>query len=286
MASSSSSLDGGLRPEAVNIAPKPLYAPPRRRTEDRVIAISHDSPLPFDEDDPSVYFDRESGAWRYELPEQARSHGDPLELEWNPSQKRWLAVVDDALIEAQQAAYSVPGVDESTPAASVLRRENKRRRHDGGGDENGKGKQRKRVNASIYVTGLPLDCTKEEIAKTFSRYGVLNEDDAGQPRIKMYMDEETGSFRGDALVTYFREESVELALNVLDESALRAAEGMTKPVMHLVRAEFGRKDGDDHAKGKAKEMQTAQEGGTSQKKAPLTEAEKKKMQKRYAKMNK
>jgi HIV Tat-specific factor 1 len=278
MASSSSSshVNLGLVDDVI-ASSKPLYAP-LSRVGNR-IAISDNHSIPFDEQDHSVYYDRTSNAWRCEVPDNIRERGDPSELEWNGVQRKWLPVVDDSLIEAQQAAYSVPGVDESTPAAPVLRREGKRRRQDG--DQNGDKKQRRRVNASIYVTGLPLDCTKEEIAKTFSRYGVLNEDDAGQPRIKMYTDEESGLFRGDALVTYFREESVELAINVLDESALRAADGKASPIMHLTRAEFGAKT--DQANGNGKDQE--QDKGAKQAKAAMSDADKKRLQRRFAKMN-
>ena len=42
----------------------------------------------------------------------------------------------------------------------------------------------------------------------------------GKPRVKLYTDEE-GNLKGDALIVYLREESVNLALNILDESEIR-----------------------------------------------------------------
>ncbi len=99
---------------------------------------------------------------------------------------------------------------------------------------------------SLYVSGLPLDATSDEIARVFSRYGVLLEDDQGKPRVKMYHDDKTGMFRGEALVVYFKPESVELAINMLDETNMRAAIGQTSssgPIMRVQRAQFPTESG-------------------------------------------
>lgn len=227
-------------------------------------------------DDPRVYLDRLSGNWRYEDDE-----GD--EWEWQPflqhsrpavdlgeteddaapsgSSSRapvsaaahpsghWVKVLDDDLIRAQQAAYSVDGVDESQPAQAVLRRGKKRpasptssnsQQTASTTDKVPPSKKPKPIT-SLYVTGLPLDATADEIARVFSRYGVLLEDDNGKPRIKMYHDDKTGMFKGEALVVYFKPESVELAINMLDETNMRGAIGQSSsagPVMRVQRAEF------------------------------------------------
>lgn len=78
----------------------------------------------------------------------------------------------------------------------------------------------------------------EEIVKCFSKCGVVEEDDEGEPKVKMYAKED-GSFSGEALVVYFKEDSVLLALNVLDESELRLGDRST--TMHIVKADFTHK---------------------------------------------
>ncbi|KAL9931718.1 hypothetical protein V8E36_009504 [Tilletia maclaganii] len=105
---------------------------------------------------------------------------------------------------------------------------------------------------SVYVSNLPLDATQEELASVFSRYGVLLEDDTGSAasRIKLYRDNATGMFTGDALITYFKPESVELAINVLDESCLRVHLGQREPVMRVARAEFGKDKAGNASGGK------------------------------------
>lgn len=88
------------------------------------------------------------------------------------------------------------------------------------------GKPKKRTssapkNTAIYVTGLPEDITVEELVSHFSKCGIImDEIMTGKPRVKLYCDEE-GRLKGDALIVYLREESVTLALNILDESEIR-----------------------------------------------------------------
>jgi HIV Tat-specific factor 1 len=83
------------------------------------------------------------------------------------------------------------------------------------------------VNTAIFVTSIPLDAEFDEIRDVFSKCGVIAEEiDSGRPRIKMYMDE-NGKFKGEALIVYFRPESVNLAIQMLDESDFRL--GVTGP---------------------------------------------------------
>ena len=58
-----------------------------------------------------------------------------------------------------------------------------------------------------------------------------------QPKIKLYRDEH-GNLKGDASICYNAEESVDMAVSVLDGGYLRP---MTKPIS-VTRAEFQKKD--------------------------------------------
>ena len=107
-----------------------------------------------------------------------------------------------------------------------------------------------------------------EIADVFARYGVLLEDDDGHPRIKMYRDPETQAFKGEALVVYFKPESVDLAIQLLDDTYLRAARGVhSGPCMRVERASF-------------------QDTPRPDAKAPLSDADKKSIQRRMNRMHK
>lgn len=88
-------------------------------------------------------------------------------------------------------------------------------------------------NTAVYVTNLPADVTLDELNEHFSKVGVIMDDMwTGGPRIKIYEDPE-GILKGDALIVYLREESVQLAVNILDESQLRP--GL---VIHVQAATF------------------------------------------------
>lgn len=136
------------------------------------------------------------------------------------------------------------------PAGPILARENKKRKltdytsatpQPGPSIKKGKGtgKERKSKNTAVYVTGLPVDAEFDEMVERFSRCGVIEEDDQGEPKIKMYAKED-GTFSGEALVVYFKEDSVLLALNILDGAELRLGDAAT--VMDVKKAEFGHKN--------------------------------------------
>lgn len=78
-----------------------------------------------------------------------------------------------------------------------------------------------RKRTAVYATGLPEDTTVDELAEYFGKYGVIMDDMfTGRPRIKLY-EREDGTFKGEALVVYLREESATLAAQLLDESYFR-----------------------------------------------------------------
>ncbi|KAK0241635.1 hypothetical protein EDD85DRAFT_408634 [Armillaria nabsnona] len=209
-------------------------------------------------DDPRIYFSKETNKWHFE-------QDDGTELEYDAAKGSWAPMLDEDLVKQQQAAYSVSGVDEETPAAPVLARENKKRKEPdytsatsnadisikrGRHDKKDKPPaERSSKNTAVYVSGLPPDTEFDELVQCFSKCGVLEEDDDGEPKVKMYARED-GSFSGDALVVYFKEDSVSLALNILDEYELRL--GDSSSVMRLSKADFSHKNagGGTHAEAK------------------------------------
>ena len=120
--------------------------------------------------------------------------------------------------------------------------------------------ERKSKNTAVYVTGLPADTGADELAARFGRFGLLEEDDGGRAKVKLYARED-GAFSGDALVVYFRAESVELAVAMLDDAELRVGEPATR--MRVQRAEFGHKHeaggGEGGGEGAPKPRKTIEE---------------------------
>jgi RNA recognition motif-containing protein len=90
-------------------------------------------------------------------------------------------------------------------------------------------------HANVYVTGLPFDVTMEEMEETFKKGGIIKQDDNGQPKIKLYKDA-SGVQKGDGLVSYLRNESVQMAVDLLDETEIRP-----KFKIRVQKAEFRQK---------------------------------------------
>ncbi|TVY48180.1 Splicing factor U2AF-associated protein [Lachnellula occidentalis] len=158
---------------------------------------------------------------------------DGTEFEFDDAIKRWIPVLDEALLEEQQKAYRVSGVDETEPVEAMKKK--RKKEYVNGEDEGGRAvkapKKAKaplppRANTAIYVTGLPLDVTVEEVRDVFSRKcGVIAEEiDSGKPRIKLYTNDK-GEFKGDALVVFFKAPSVDMAIMLLDDTDFRMSGG-------------------------------------------------------------
>ena len=110
------------------------------------------------------------------------------------------------------------------------------------GNDSVKKKKKKRVNhfrdlkqhQSIYLTKLPLDVREEEICDFCKKCGVILEDpNTGLPVVFVFKNEK-GEIRGDASVTFLQPESVDLAVQLLDDSLLRVN---LRPV-HVERADW------------------------------------------------
>ncbi|KGO72780.1 Nucleotide-binding, alpha-beta plait [Penicillium italicum] len=208
------------------------------------------------ESDPRISFSRLDNSFLLET-------SDGREFLFNSILKRWVESIDEALIRKQQGYGSDDGETEI-----VHPRDRKKRK--GSHDETAEPKVKKpRVNTAVWVTKIPGDAELSEIHEVFSKYGILAEElDTGKPRIKMYTDE-NGNFNGEALVVYFRPESVNLAIDVLDETDFRMGSRNPAGPMRVQAADFSYKREQD-----------------VQPKATMTLKEKKKLKERAERLNK
>ena len=131
-----------------------------------------------------------------------------------------------------------------------------------------KNKPAERRNTAIYVTSIPLDADVDEVHSIFSRCGVIAEEiDSREPRIKLYADDH-GNFKGDALIKYFRPESVPLAIQMLDDTDFRLGEPGPSGKMSVKEADMSykrvkeNKDEQVREKGEG-ELQRGKKGGRS-----------------------
>jgi len=76
-------------------------------------------------------------------------------------------------------------------------------------------------NRYIYVHGLPEDITAATLDEFFSRAGPMKKDPfTNAKKIKIYKSEDN-KCKGDAILAYLREESVEIALEMLDNREIQ-----------------------------------------------------------------
>lgn len=78
-----------------------------------------------------------------------------------------------------------------------------------------------KVNTFIYIQGLPLDVTHDELKEYFVRCGVIRLDpNTGKEQIRIYTDDE-GLPKGDARIGYAMVESVDMAIEMLNDTEFR-----------------------------------------------------------------
>jgi HIV Tat-specific factor 1 len=83
-----------------------------------------------------------------------------------------------------------------------------------------------KVNSNIYITDLPKDITEAELVEMFSKCGFIRKDEKGKPKIKLYKDE-SGKLKGDGLISFLREESVQIAIDLYNDFEIKPGHRIT-----------------------------------------------------------
>ncbi|KPM38949.1 hypothetical protein AK830_g7636 [Neonectria ditissima] len=166
-------------------------------------------------------------------------HDDGTEYEFDANLRRWVPTADEAL------EHDAPDTHEQSGEGAAYANEDdgSKKRKNGSAHnfeipevpkparptKKQKPPPQPKQNTAVYVTGLPADATVDEVHELFSRKcGVITEEiDSGAPRIKLYNDSE-GNFKGDALIVFFKPQSVEMAIMLLDDTDFRITASGTR----------------------------------------------------------
>lgn len=121
---------------------------------------------------------------------------------------------DDLQQLDDNASQADSTTDQTENAATELAKQKKKRKP--------RKKKNKGPNTWIYVDGLPPDVTYDEIKQHFSKVGLIAISPYDQqPRIKIYKESDSDDCKGDCVICYNAEESVQLAVDILNDGYIR-----------------------------------------------------------------
>ncbi|XP_033112010.1 HIV Tat-specific factor 1-like [Anneissia japonica] len=167
---------------------------------------------------------------------------DGTVFEWDESKRAWFPKVDEDFLAAYHASYGNSTAETPTDTNSAANENTNNEKgvtntvnnepEAGGSKVTPATKKRKQTqeqwfevdeekNTNVYVSGLPEDITMDEFKELMGKCGIImvNEETEEQ-KLKLYKDSD-GNLKGDGLCCYLKRESVDLALQLLDESDLR-----------------------------------------------------------------
>eukprot|EP00058_Branchiostoma_floridae_P027609 XP_002613100.1 hypothetical protein BRAFLDRAFT_125707 [Branchiostoma floridae] len=209
-----------------------------------------------------------------EIQRHHQEHGDPFTYtdpddgtvyEWDQDKLAWFPKITDDFIAAYQANY---GVAESTQQQTASTTQQQQTQQQQQQQKKAKkdlkpGEKRKAndpewfdvdevKNTNVYVSGLPTDITDDEFKDLMQKCGIIMEDmETGQPKFKLYRDQ-NGQLKGDGRCCYLKRESVDLALQILDNYEFRSH------TIHVEPAKFQLKGAYNPALKKKKKKQKKQ----------------------------
>ncbi|KAI8425422.1 hypothetical protein MSG28_007169 [Choristoneura fumiferana] len=163
--------------------------------------------------------------YSYENDTHIYTEADGSKSFWDDEKKAWIPKVDDDFLAYYQMSYGF--VDNTSKEDEKNKKEKEKPPK-----EQTSGVKRKNEpqwfdasnenNTKVYVSNLPLELTEEEFVDFMQKCGLVERDPQTQKmKVKLYMDKEQNCFKGDALCTYIKIESVDLALKLLDGSELK-----------------------------------------------------------------
>ncbi|KPJ17705.1 HIV Tat-specific factor 1 [Papilio machaon] len=168
--------------------------------------------------------DTQGRVYSYENDTHVYTDADGTKCFWDENKKAWLPKVDDEFLAYYLMSYGF--VDNSKDETLKEKKEQEEKKADNKAvkrkNEPQWFEQSDDQNTKVYVSNLPLDLNEEEFVNFMQKCGLVERDPTTKKmKVKLYMDKEQNCFKGDALCTYIKIESVELALKLLDGSDLK-----------------------------------------------------------------
>lgn len=157
----------------------------------------------------------------------------------------WVRLAESAHFDGQigpEVLESSRAERESFLAAEAKKEENKKRKREKAALNQSAGSRWKKApvnHSNVYFTGLPSDVTAEELGEFAKKAGIIQTDEEGRRRVKIYLDDQ-GRPKGDGLVKYALADSVPLAITLLDQAVFRppSAKNPTAVVVGVQKATF------------------------------------------------
>ncbi|XP_047034208.1 HIV Tat-specific factor 1 [Helicoverpa zea] len=166
--------------------------------------------------------------YSYEDDTHIYTEADGSKFFWDVDKKAWIPKVDDDFLAMYQMSYGF--VDNKAEEKDENKEENKKKEQKKADAATGVKRKAEpqwfqpseETNTKVYVSNLPQDLTEEEFVNFMQKCGLVERDPANQKmKVKLYRDKEQDCFKGDALCTYIKIESVDLGLKLLDGSDLK-----------------------------------------------------------------
>nr|XP_026490970.1 HIV Tat-specific factor 1 [Vanessa tameamea] len=159
--------------------------------------------------------------YSYENDTHVYTEADGSKSFWDDEKKAWIPKVDDDFLAFYQMSYGFVDNTSNEETKTDNKKEAQKKLEQGVKRKNDPQwfQQSEEKNTKVYVSNLPPDTTEEDFVNLMQKCGLVERDPSTQKmRVKLYVDKEQNCFKGDALCTYIKIESVDLALKLLDGS--------------------------------------------------------------------
>ncbi|XP_030750103.1 HIV Tat-specific factor 1-like [Sitophilus oryzae] len=174
--------------------------------------------------DKNEWVPRSNVTYEYEDDTHVYTDKDGTKFFWDREKNAWFPKVDDDFMAHYQMNYGFNNqtdtesktvdsklLDAPPPTESKIKGEKRK------ASEPTWFEVDESQNTNVYVSNLPLDIEEQEFIDLMQKCGLVMRDPVtGKFKIKLYKETNTENLKGDALCTYIKIESVDLALSVLD----------------------------------------------------------------------